>query len=135
MRRLALAVLTLGTLVALATPAWGAPNAGQFCKNAESGLTTTANNGRQVTCTLESGRYHWAYTTGTPTPTTAATSGTVTANPTVAAAATSRSGLASTGLNHIQQLVELALVLIGLGTALVLEGRARDGLDRLRRQR
>lgn len=68
------------------------------------------------------------------TATTAAPSaGTVTANPTVAAATTT-SGLAGTGLRHTDKFIEAALVLLGLGTALMLEVRARDGLDRLRRQ-
>ena len=63
----------------------------------------------------------------------------VTATPTVAASTRARavsatSGLATTGLNHTTQFIELAIVLLGLGTALVLEIRARDGLDTLRRQ-
>lgn len=65
------------------------------------------------------------------TATTAApTVGTVIANPAVAATATPPA-VATTGLNHTKQLVELALLLIGLGTALVLETQARDRLDRL----
>lgn len=132
MRRMALAVGILGAVVlGLAAPAWAAPNAGQFCKNAEAGLTTTANNGRRVTCTLESGRYHWAYSDNT---TATTTGGTVAANPTVAAASTTRTALASTGLNHTRQVLELAVMLLGLGVALVLEVHARNGLDRLRQQ-
>lgn len=132
MKRMALALATMGALViGVAAPAWAAPNAGQFCKNAEAGLTTTANNGRQVTCVLESGRYHWAYSSTTPT----TSSGVVSANPTVAAVTTPRTGLASTGLNHTRQAMELAVMFLGLGVALVLEVRARDGLERLRRER
>jgi hypothetical protein len=44
------------------------------------------------------------------------------------------SKLAGTGVRHALQFVELAVLLLGLGSALVLEVRARDSLDRLRRR-
>jgi len=55
-------------------------------------------------------------------PTTAQAAGTAAANPAVAAAATPPA-VAKTGLNHTQQLVDLALLCLGLGCALVLASR------------
>jgi hypothetical protein len=35
--------------------------AGQFCRNADLGSTTTDANGRSITCRMVSGRAHWQY--------------------------------------------------------------------------
>lgn len=149
MRRIALVGATLAALVVLAAPAWAAtPTAGHICKNSEAGLTATAGNGRTVICQYDAGinRNRWTYTTAAA-PAVAATAsgttpqaavpvfatsgdlqgtrivsfnaGTVATTSTVRAAST----LPRTGLDHVRQLVELALVFIGLGTALVIGRR------------
>jgi hypothetical protein len=70
-----------------------------------------------------------------PTATTSQpATGTVTPTPAVAAIATPRTNLAGTGLRHAPQFIELALVFLGLGAALVFEVRARDALERFRRR-
>jgi len=33
--------------------------AGEFCPDADAGLSTVDAEGRTITCVLESGRYHW----------------------------------------------------------------------------
>ncbi|AEW99704.1 hypothetical protein SCATT_p15110 (plasmid) [Streptantibioticus cattleyicolor NRRL 8057 = DSM 46488] len=35
--------------------------AGQFCRKADLGRTTTDAEGRAITCGMESGRPHWHY--------------------------------------------------------------------------
>ncbi|NJP46118.1 hypothetical protein [Actinacidiphila epipremni] len=35
--------------------------AGQFCRNADLGKTTTDANGRSITCRMKSGKPHWGY--------------------------------------------------------------------------
>lgn len=150
MRRIALAVTTFVALVVSlslsASPAWAA-TAGQFCKNSEAGTHAIAGNGREVACLYDASanRYRWTYVTSTPGPTTttivATTPTTVfdsgdlqgsrivsfsAGSPTVAASTgTVRAAgtLPTTGLRETHELVELALVLIGLGTALVIGRR------------
>ena len=134
MRRLLLAVGTLGALgafvVLAATPA-SAVKAGDPCSgaDAQAGNVTTADNGTPVKCVATAnGLPQWTAVVASAT-TAPTLSTTTTVAATVAAAPT---GVATTGLNHTRQFVELAIVLLGLGTAIVLEVRAREGLDRLR---
>ncbi|MFL6114719.1 MAG: hypothetical protein ACJ786_25695 [Catenulispora sp.] len=54
----------LTTLVPTAPPILKAPNGdfyrrGEYCPNADAGLTTLDANGSTLTCVFESGRYHW----------------------------------------------------------------------------
>lgn len=153
MRRIALAATTflaLGVVLGLSlAPAWAA-TAGQFCKNAEAGVHTTAGNGREVACLYDASvnRYRWTYVTSTPGPTTPTTiilttpttvfdsgdlqgsrivsfsagSSAVAASRTTTTVRAART-LPTTGLRETRELVELALVLIGLGTALVIARR------------
>lgn len=147
MRRMALAVATLAALIVLSAAPAGAATAGQLCKNSEAGQHAIAGNGREVACLYDSSinRYRWTYVTSVPgpttttvvvtTPTTVFDSGDLQGSrivsfsagtPTVAAArGTVRSArtLPTTGFRETSQLVELALVLIGLGTALVIGRR------------
>lgn len=109
--------------------------------SAPAGSTALCNDGtwsqsqsRSGTCSSHSGVNFFLADVAPAEQTTAATApaGTVSANPAVAASATAPA-VAATGLSHTPQFVEMALILICLGTALVLEARAREGLDRLKR--
>lgn len=134
MRRLLFAVGTLGAaLVLAAAPAW-AVKAGDNCSGADAnaGTVMTADNGTPVKCVATaSGLPQWTATAGA----TATTAPAVTTTTVAATAAAAPTGMATTGLNHTRQFVEMAIVLLGLGTAIVLEIRARNGLDRLHLQR
>jgi len=129
MRRLLFAAGTLGALILLTAHPASAVQAGEFCSGADSqaGTVVTADNGARVKCVKDTvGQSRWTAidvitTTTAPSVTTP-----------VAVAAASPASMAKTGLNHTRQFVEIAIVLLGLGTALVLEVRAREGLERLR---
>jgi hypothetical protein len=43
------------------TPNGGYYRAGEYCPDADAGLTTVDVHGNTLTCGLESGRYHWHY--------------------------------------------------------------------------
>ncbi|MBV8693243.1 MAG: hypothetical protein JOY57_16415 [Actinobacteria bacterium] len=138
MRRLLFAVGTLGALLVLAAHPAGAVQAGQSCSNADAqaGTVITADNGSTVKCVASSaGVNQWTAivaATNTTVPRAATTTTTVAAASAVTATPPT---MATTGLNHTRQFVLSAIVLLCLGTAIVLEIRARQGLDRLHVQR
>ncbi|WP_052441189.1 hypothetical protein [Streptacidiphilus anmyonensis] len=45
----------------LLSPSGNYYRAGEFCPDADAGVTTVDAHGRRITCLLESGRYHWHY--------------------------------------------------------------------------
>jgi len=148
MRRVALAAVVFGAFViGLAKPAWADLNCSDFPSQAAAqahlradpsdpdrldadhdGIACESNPApKDLTPVVRSAPV------AATTPTTAGTVRAVV--PTPAAVATApRAGLASTGLNHAPQFIEAAILLLALGTALTLEVRARDGLDRLRQE-
>jgi hypothetical protein len=139
MRRLLFAVGTLGAIVVLAAaPAW-AVKAGDNCSaaDAQAGTVTTSDSGTTLKCVATAtGLPQWTTVVGGTTNATTATTAPALTTTTVGATATSATtGMATTGLNHTRQFVEMAIVFLGLGTAIVLEVRARNGLDRLHLQR
>ena len=131
MRRLLFAVGLLGALLVVfaSTPA-GAVNAGDPCSagDAAAGTVTTTSTGATVKCVAGSnGQAHWTtVVAGVNPPTTVAAA---------TAAAATPPAVATTGLNHMREFVELSIILLALGAAIVLELRARAGLDRLHLQR
>lgn len=136
MRRLLFAVGTLGAVLVLAAaPAW-AVKAGDTCSaaDAQAGTVITGDNGTTLKCVATpTGLPQWTTIVGATTNATTAPG--VTTTTVAATAAAAPTGMATTGLNHTRQFVELAIVLLGLGAAIVLEIRARNGLDRLHLQR
>lgn len=131
MRRLLFAIGTLGALIVLAAHSASAVQAGQSCSNADAlaGTVVTADNGATVKCVASSAGVNQWTAIGAITTTSTVPSATAT---TVAGTAAAPTTMAKTGLSHTRQFVEMAVLLLGLGTAIVLEVRARDGLDRLR---
>ena len=141
-RGLTAAILVIGGLVSIATAAHADLNCNNFASQADAQAHLRANpsdpdhldaDGDGIACESRPAPKDLVKvdrSVGATATTAAPTVGTVVANPAVAATATPPA-VATTGLNHTQQLVELALLLIGLGTALLLEVRARDHLDRL----
>ncbi|WP_078861820.1 hypothetical protein [Streptomyces sp. NRRL F-5123] len=49
------------TLCSIRSNAGNCYKAGQFCRNADLGATTTDANGRDITCETVSGKPHWRY--------------------------------------------------------------------------
>jgi hypothetical protein len=143
MLRVGVAFGLTGALVLLSPSSASAVRAGAFCATAAVGTYTTGDSGESLLCAADNARQNRWTTVAAPAATTttakppsvvaaAAAIETVTMSPAVAPGSTTTS-LATTGLHHTRQFVQLALVCLGIGTALVLETRARDGLDRLRR--
>jgi hypothetical protein len=141
LRGLTAATLVVGGLLSIATAAHADLNCSDFPSQAAAQAHLRADpsdpdhldaNGDGIACESNPAPNDLVKVSrsGATATTAAPTVGTVIANPAVAATATPPA-VATTGLNHTRQLVELALFLIGLGTALILEVRARDRLDRL----
>ena len=116
---------------------------GEFCNPAQVAVTP---NGDSLSCSNldAAGHYHWLLASGELSGTHIVSSNATTATTlraaNVAAVRTNRSAvrssatLAKTGLHNTDKLIEIAVLLLALGVALVSEVRARNGLDRLRRE-